>query len=75
MASRHTPENPPQELVDAIRSRLAGVCAEWPQELFIQVTLRAAWLEFKYDRAMTDGFAAARLRELREAEGKERVHV
>lgn len=61
-----SPENPPQELLDAVRSRLAGVCAEWPPELFAAMTLRAAWIEFKYDRAMTDGFTAARLREVRQ---------
>jgi hypothetical protein len=42
------------------------VCSEWPTELFDQVTIRAAWIEFKYDRAMTDGFAVAKLREIRE---------
>jgi hypothetical protein len=62
---RYSPENPPQELLDDIRRRLAGVCAEWPPELFEQVTARAAWIEFKYDRQMTDNFAVARLRELR----------
>ena len=66
MASPHSPENPPQELLEDIRRRLAGVCAEWPRELFEEVTARAAWIEFKYDRAMTDGFTAARLREVRE---------
>lgn len=65
-SSRHSLENPPQELLDDIRRRLAGVCAEWPPELFAEVTARAAWIEFKYDRAMTDGFTAARLREVRE---------
>lgn len=64
--SRYGPDNPPPELVDAVRERLAGVCAHWPAELFETVTLRAAWIEFKYDRAMTDGFAVVRLRELRE---------
>lgn len=75
MASRYTPENPPPELLDDIRKRLAGVCAEWPEELFARVTLRAAWLEFKYDRAMTDGFAAARLREIREEDAGRPAHV
>ena len=65
--SRYGPDNPPQALLDDIRCRLAGVCAHWPPELFAEVTVRAAWIEFKYDRAMTDGFAAARLREVREA--------
>lgn len=65
-ASRYSAENPPPELLENIRSRLAGVCAEWPPELFEQVTARAAWIEFKYDRALTDSFAAARLREVRE---------
>jgi hypothetical protein len=66
---RYGPDNPPPELLDDIRRRLAGVCSEWPEELFAEVTARAAWIEFKYDRAMTDGFAAARLREIRETEG------
>jgi hypothetical protein len=66
--SRFSPENPPQELLDDVRRRLAGVCSHWPPELFAEVTMRAAWIEFKYDRAMTDSFAAARLRELRETE-------
>ena len=60
---RYGPENPPQELLDDIRHRLSGVCSHWPAELFEQVTLRAAWLEFKYDRAMTEGFVTMRLRE------------
>ena len=64
--SRYGPDNPPPELLDSVRRRLAGVCSEWPPELFEKVTLRAAWLEFKYDRAITDGFAVVRLRELRE---------
>ena len=63
---RYGPDNPPPELLQAVRERLAGVCADWPTELFETVTLRAAWIEFKYDRAMTDGFAVVRLRELRE---------
>jgi hypothetical protein len=63
---RYGPENPPTELLDAVRQRLAGVCSEWPTELFDQVTIRAAWIEFKYDRAMTDGFAVGKLREIRE---------
>jgi hypothetical protein len=64
--TRYGPENPPQELLDDIRTRLAGVCAEWPPELFAQVTVRAAWIEFKYDRQMADSFTIARLREVRE---------
>jgi hypothetical protein len=64
--SRYGSENPPEEMLDDIRRRLAGVCADWPPELFAEVTARAAWIEFKYDRAMTEGFAAARLREVRE---------
>ena len=63
---RYGPDNPPPDLLEDVRQRLAGVCSEWPTELFEQVTIRAAWLEFKYDRAMTDGFAVVRLRELRE---------
>jgi hypothetical protein len=63
---RYGPDNPPPDLLEDVRRRLAGVCSEWPAELFEQVTIRAAWLEFKYDRAMTDGFAVVRLRELRE---------
>jgi hypothetical protein len=64
--TRYGPDNPPQELLDDIRRRLADICADWPPELFAEVTVRAAWIEFKYDRAMTDGFAAARLRDVRE---------
>lgn len=63
---RYGPDNPPPELLAEVRRRLEGVCSEWPTELFERVTARAAWLEFKYDRAMTDGFAVVRLRELRE---------
>jgi hypothetical protein len=63
---RYGPENPPPELLAEVRLRLAGVCSEWPAELFEQVTLRAAWIMFKYDRAMTDGFSVVRLRELRD---------
>jgi hypothetical protein len=64
--NRYDNITPPQELIDAIRCRLAGVCADWPPELFAEVTARAAWIEFKYDRAMSDGFTVARLREARE---------
>jgi hypothetical protein len=71
--TRYSPENPPPELLDDIRRRLAGVCSGWPPELFSEVTIRAAWLEFKYDRAMTEGFAAARLREVRDEDRPARV--
>ncbi len=64
--ARYGPDNPPQELLDGIRRRLSTVCLDWPPELFAEMTIRAAWIEFKYDRAMTDGFAAARMREVRE---------
>jgi hypothetical protein len=63
---RYGPENPPPELLDDVRRRLAGVCSEWPPELFEMVTLRAAWITFKYDRAITDAFSVVRLRELRD---------
>ena len=66
------PDNPPPELLDDVRRRLAGVCADWPRELFEMVTIRAAWIEFKYDRAVTDSFAVVRLREIREAGDRER---
>lgn len=66
------PENPPDELLDVVRRRLAPVCADWPPELFAAVTMRAAWIEFKYERAMTDGFIAARLRELDSTEHRKR---
>ena len=68
--ARYGPDNPPQELLDEIRRRLASICAHWPPELFAEVTIRAAWIEFKYDRAMTEGFAAARLREVRDEREK-----
>jgi hypothetical protein len=64
-SSRYSQENPPPELLEEIRGRLAGICADWPPELFDAVTARAAWIEFKYDRAMTDSFASARLRDIR----------
>jgi hypothetical protein len=60
---RYGPENPPQELLDEVRRRLAGICSHWPAELFDQMTVRAAWLEFKYDRAMTETLGAPRFRE------------
>ena len=72
---RYGPDNPPPDLLDDVRRRLAGVCAEWPTELFEQVTIRAAWIEFKYDRAMTDGFAVVKLRELREEQQERSMSV
>jgi hypothetical protein len=60
---RYGPDNPPPELLEDIRRRLSGVCSHWPPELFERVTVRAAWLEFKYDRSMTSSFASGRLRE------------
>jgi hypothetical protein len=54
--NRYSEEFPPPQLVQEIRQRLAGVCAEWPAALFERVTARAAWIEFKYDRALTDAF-------------------
>lgn len=65
---RYSADSPPPELLEDIRRRLAAVCADWPPELFAEVTIRAAWIEFKYDRAMTDGFAVARLKGLRGSE-------
>ena len=72
--SRYSEESPPPELLREIRERLAGVCADWPPELFETVTARAAWIEFKYDRAMTDNFRTIPARafaaiKLREATG------
>ena len=72
---RYGPDNPPSELLDDVERRLAGVCSEWPTELFERVTLRAAWLEFKYDRAITDGFAVVRLRELRDEQQERSMSV
>jgi hypothetical protein len=60
--SRYSEESPPPELLEQIRERLQSVCAEWPRSLFERVTARAAWIEFKYDRAMTDSFRAISLR-------------
>lgn len=54
--SRYSAENPPPAILEEIRKRLAPVCADWEPELFDTVTARAAWIEFKYDRALTDGF-------------------
>jgi hypothetical protein len=62
VVSRYSEDFPPPELVDEIRERLAGVCADWPKELFERVTARAAWLEFKYDRALTDTFRVDTMR-------------
>jgi hypothetical protein len=58
----YTEDNPPPELLDDIRRRWASVCADWPRPLFEQVTRRAAWLEFKYDRLMTDSFTTIGVR-------------
>lgn len=60
--SRYSEDNPPPEAVEEIRARLAAICADWPKELFERVTARAAWIEFKYDRAMTDSFKPLSLR-------------
>ena len=60
--SRYSEECPPPELVESIRERLAGVCAGWPESLFESMIARAAWLEFKYDRVMTDSFRAMTVR-------------
>jgi hypothetical protein len=62
VGSRYSEENPPPQLLESVRERLAGVCADWPRPLFEQVTARAAWIEFKYDRAMTEGFRVRSLR-------------
>lgn len=56
--SRYNEQNPPPELVAEVRERLTAICSDWPRELFERVTARAAWLEFKYDRAMTDSYRA-----------------
>lgn len=53
---RYSEECPPPQLLREIQERLAEVCADWPRPLFESVTARAAWIEFKYDRAMTDSF-------------------
>jgi hypothetical protein len=60
--SRYSEESPPPELLQEIRERLAGVCADWPAALFERVTARAAWIEFKYDRALTDTYRTSSLR-------------
>ena len=61
-AGRYSEEFPPPQLLKKIRERLEGVCSEWPRSLFESVTARAAWIEFKYDRAMTDSFRAMSMR-------------
>lgn len=68
MLTLYDPENPPQELLDDVRRRLAPVCSGWAPELFAAMTLRAAWLEYKYDRLMTAGFTVVRADAPREAE-------
>jgi hypothetical protein len=74
MLPRYRPENPPQELLDGVRRRLATVCAEWPEDLFVEVTLRAAWIEYKYDRLMTAGFVV-RSRDPRDIEPVRPFHA
>jgi hypothetical protein len=72
--SRYSEEFPPPQLLKEIRERLAGVCADWPEALFDSVTARAAWIEFKYDRALTDTFRSSTLRAsigIRYGEGSE----
>ena len=61
-AGRYSEQFPPPHLVKEIRERLESVCADWPRPLFESVTARAAWIEFKYDRAMTDSFRTMSLR-------------
>ena len=61
-AGRYSEEYPPPHLVQEIRDRLESVCAHWPRALFESVTARAAWIEFKYDRAMTDSFRTMSMR-------------
>jgi hypothetical protein len=60
--SRYSEVNPPPEMIEDIRRRLAGVCADWPSDLFESMTTRAAWIEFKYDRAMTNSFKSLSVR-------------
>ena len=64
-SGRYNADSPPPHLVSVIRKRLAKVCADWPVELFEAMTSRAAWIEFKYERALTEGFRSATLREER----------
>lgn len=61
-AGRYSEDSPPPQLIQEIRERLEDVCSEWPRSLFEAVTARAAWIEFKYDRAMTDSFRAMSMR-------------
>jgi len=61
-AGRYSEEFPPPHLVKEIRERLEGVCSDWPRPLFESVISRAAWIEFKYDRAMTDSFRVMSMR-------------
>jgi hypothetical protein len=75
MLTRYNPENPPEELLDDVRRRLAPVCADWPAELFAAMTLRAAWLEYKYDRLMTAGFTVIRPDRQYDPEPKRAIHA
>jgi hypothetical protein len=61
-AGRYSEDFPPPQLLKEIRERLEGVCVDWPRSLFESVTARAAWIEFKYDRAMTDSFRTMSMR-------------
>jgi hypothetical protein len=61
-AGRYSEDFPPPQLLKEIRERLQGVCVDWPRALFESVTARAAWIEFKYDRAMTDSFRTMSMR-------------
>ena len=61
-AGRYSEDFPPPQLLKEIRERLQSVCADWPSALFESVTARAAWIEFKYDRAMTDSFRTMSMR-------------
>ena len=61
-AGRYSEDFPPPQLLKEIRERLSVVCADWPRALFESVTARAAWIEFKYDRAMTDSFRTMSMR-------------
>jgi hypothetical protein len=75
MQTRYNAENPPEELLDDVRRRLAPVCSDWPAELFAAMTLRAAWLEYKYDRLMTAGFTVVRPDRQYDPEPKRAIHV
>lgn len=59
---RYSEECPPPQLLKEIRERLESVCADWPRSLFESMTARAAWIEFKYDRVMTDSFRTMSMR-------------